>query len=122
MYLQLQVHVLSNNMTCYLYFHLIPSPLLPPVLVQERLKGIMNQTADVYDSHHGLLHALDGHELVATMEVQSAGKDVGAGQSLEAELCSVGAATDGYDVAEAASFLDGMLGDVCHLGLILQLA
>ncbi len=75
--------------------------------------------ADVYDRHHRFFHALDGEELVGTVEVEAAGEDVGAGESAEGELGAVGAAADGADSGGRAGLGDGLAGDVddVHLGL-----
>ncbi len=43
----------------------------------------------LHDGLHYLLHYLDAHKLVRTMEVDTAGEDVRARQTLELELCSV---------------------------------
>ena len=77
--------------------------------------------ADVYHGEHSLLHALDGKEFVATMEIQSACKDVGAGEAFERELCSVCATTDGYHLGKAACLFDGALGYVDDVRLVHQL-
>ena len=66
--------------------------------------------ADVYDRHHRFFHALDGEELVGTVEVEAAGEDVGAGESAEGELGAVGAATYGADCGGRASLGDGLAG------------
>ena len=55
------------------------------------------------------------------VEVEPAGKDVGAGESLEAELCSVGAASNGHDGAEAACLFYCLLGDGRDVGLVAKL-
>ena len=59
---------------------------------------------------------------MTTVEVETSGKDVGAGETLEAELGTVCATSNGHYVAEATSLFDGAFGDVCNLGLVLQLA
>ena len=38
------------------------------------------------DDVHGFLHVLDRHELIAAVEVQATGKDIGTRQALEREL------------------------------------
>jgi len=53
------------------------------------------QTADFYDNGTGFLHRGDGEKLVRPVEVEAAGKNVGAGKSLEGELGTVCAAADG---------------------------
>ena len=71
------------------------------------------------DGHHGLLHGAYGDELVAAMEVDATGKDVGAGESLEGELCTVGTATDGLDLGFYVGLAHGLASDVddIHHGL-----
>lgn len=81
-----------------------------------------HESADVDDGHHGLLHALDGDELVTSVEVQTTCEDVGAGESFEAELSAICAASDGHNVAETTSLLDSLLGNFRHLRFVLQLA
>ncbi len=49
---------------------------------------------NLHDGLHYLLHYLDAHKLVRTVEVDTAGEDVRTRQTLETELCSVGTATD----------------------------
>ena len=41
------------------------------------------------DDVHGFLHVLDRHELIAAVEVQATGKDIGTRQALERELGTV---------------------------------
>ena len=41
------------------------------------------------DDVHGFLHVLDRHELIAAVEVQATGKDIGTRQALERELGAV---------------------------------
>ena len=55
------------------------------------------------------------------MEIEAAGKDVGAGQAFETELCAVGAATDGLDLACHPSLLDGTSGNVDNVFLAFEL-
>ena len=78
-----------------------------------------SDAADVHDRHHRFFHALDGEELVRTVEIESASEDVGAGESAEGELGAVGAAADGADGGGHAGLGDGLAGDVddVHLGL-----
>ena len=63
---------------------------------------LCREFADFYDYAHGLLHRLHGNELIRAVEVYAAGKNVGAGQALERELGSVGAAAYGADEQFAA--------------------
>ena len=55
---------------------------------------------------------------MATVEVQSSGKDVGAGESLKGKLSSVGSTTGGYNLAETSCLLDSLTGNVCNVRLI----
>ena len=48
----------------------------------------------LHDGLHYLLHYLDAHKLVRTVEVDTAGEDVRTRQTLEAQLGSVGTAAD----------------------------
>lgn len=57
-----------------------------------------NKLGNLYDDVHCLFHIPDGNEFVSTVEVQPAGEDVGAGQSFEGELRTVGTAADGLHV------------------------
>lgn len=65
----------------------------------------------------GFFHRGDGYKFVSAMEVEASGEYIGAGQSLERELCSVGASSDGlYFGCDAGIFhgLDGYVDDVHH--------
>ena len=48
----------------------------------------------LHDGFHYLLHYLDAHKLVRTVEVDTAGEDVRTRQTLETQLGSVGTAAD----------------------------
>ena len=58
---------------------------------------------------------------MSAVEVEASGKDVGAWESLEGELGSVGASSYGDYGAVSAGLGDGSLGDVDDVGLVLQL-
>ena len=48
------------------------------------------------DDVHGFLHVLDRHELIAAVEVQATGKDIGTRQALERELGAVRTSANGF--------------------------
>lgn len=48
------------------------------------------------DDVHGFLHVLDRHELIAAVEVQATGKDIGTRQALERELGTVRTSANGF--------------------------
>ena len=52
---------------------------------------------NIQDDTGGLLHALQGHPFHLAVEVETAGEDVRARQSLEAEIGSVSTSPDGLD-------------------------
>ena len=58
---------------------------------------------------------------MSAVEVEASGEDVGAWESLEGELGSVGASSYGDYGAVSAGLGDGSLGDVDDVGLVLQL-
>ena len=62
------------------------SPFKNRVLVVERTGYLAN----LHDDIHGFVHHLDRDKLVGAMEVHATGKDIGTGQSTEAQLCTVG--------------------------------
>ena len=78
---------------------------------------VVSQFANVYDHLHGFLHVGYGQEFVRSVEVQSTGKNVRAGQTFERELGSVGAAANGLNARRNACLLhsfDGYVDDVHH--------
>ena len=64
---------------------------------------------NLHDSIHHLLHNLDAHKLVRTMEVDTTGKDVRARKTLETELRSIGTATDRLYTCMLGSIFSFML-------------
>ena len=67
-----------------------------------------HQAADIYYHFLSLVHRRNGHELIAAVEVQSAGEDVGAGESLEAQLSAVCAAAYGLNLGRYAACAHGL--------------
>ena len=60
----------------------------------------------------GLLHRLDWDVFIASVEIQAACEYVGAGQTLERQLCSVGASAYGHNVGRYINIAHGLFGDV----------
>lgn len=85
---------------------------VPPGWVYVSTTGLGNDAGDLDDDFCGFFHGGDGYVFVASMEVESAGKDVGAGQSFEGELCSVCAAAYGYYFGRDAAVAHGLFGCV----------
>ena len=69
---------------------------------------VRRELADLYDDLHGFLHGLYADEFVRSMEVDAAGKDVGAGQTTERQLGTISATTDGLHLGCYAHSLHGM--------------
>jgi len=77
--------------------------------------------ADLDNQLHGFLHGLDRQELVWTVEVDATGKDVGAGETLERQLRTVGTATDGLHLGGDAALLHGLQHEVDDMHLWVDL-
>lgn len=56
---------------------------MPPGRVCVSAMVLCNETGDLDDDFCGFFHGGDGYVFVASVEVETTGKDVGAGQSFE---------------------------------------
>ena len=72
---------------------------------------------------HCLLHNLDAHKLVRTVEVAATSEDIWTWQTLERKLCTVCAATDGLHLRSDTTLLHRLEHDVddVHVGVNLLL-
>ena len=65
---------------------------------------------DIQQDLGGLVHPLDGGAFADAVEVETAGAEVGAGQTLPAQDSAVGAAADGDLFRGQTGLLDGLAG------------
>ena len=78
-------------------------------------------TTDINNGLHSLLHILNGNKLMATVEIKSTCKNIGARQPLERELGTICTTTDGDNLAEATGLFNCLLGNIGDMGLIAKL-
>src|SRR5574344_1099621 len=76
---------------------------------------LFGNLADINHGHHGFLKALHRAELVRTVEVETACKDIGAGKTHEGELCSVCSSSNGSHLWCHACFGYGFFGNVYNV-------